>query len=87
MKYMTCPECGKRLFKTTVSTIDTRVEMNCPKCGKPLILCFNNKEVRISDDEPKKNTDDWIQINDKRIKESIDTFINYSERLNLALYH
>ena len=52
MKYVMCPECGKRLFKGEPGT---KVEIECPKCGKFVFAVVGMKDLRIMDEPPIKD--------------------------------
>ena len=44
MKYVMCPECGRRLCK---GENGTKVEIECPKCGKIVIVTIEEYSVHI----------------------------------------
>ena len=45
MKYVMCPECGRRLCK---GEIGTRVEIECSKCGKNTFVIIEEDCIHIT---------------------------------------
>ena len=44
MKYVMCPQCGRRLCKGEPGT---KVEVDCPKCGKTISVFINGDNLCI----------------------------------------
>lgn len=44
MKYVMCPNCGKKLCKGEAGT---RVEVDCPKCGETVVVIIKDDDMRI----------------------------------------
>lgn len=58
MRYVSCPACGKLLFKVSGRC---KVEAICKKCRKKIVGVIDERHVHVFEENQEKNSEEKVE--------------------------